>query len=132
MASDDLVERLGPIASRCSREDDRMIIIASCNEIERLRAQLAAAEAETRRSVDYWVEVTSINAKKAADAEARLDIARKALGEIVNPLGAMADRAHTAGLRLSGEAYSICNSVSHLQSLAHEALHSLHPDGDKK
>lgn len=57
-----------------------------------------------------------------AQQQAEIERLRAALEEIISPLAAMQKRADAEGSRLSDMAYSIANSVSHLQEIARRAL----------
>lgn len=60
--------------------------------------------------------------REMARLQAENERLRLALEEIVNPLKFMRERAEAEGLQLSGMAYSISESVSHLRDIAKRAL----------
>ena len=85
-----------------------------------VRLEEVLEERASMRGIDHTTATVS-----AADLTALLASHRRmkeALEEIDQPLTAMKARADAAGRHLSGLAYSIAYSASHLQAIARQAL----------
>lgn len=112
----DIVERL--------REDAKFSREKLGMPAARLLSDEAADEIERLRAIADRADVGAENLFEELWSEAEQDCTgyRNALEEIVNPLKFMRQRAEAEGMRLSGMAYEIANSVSHLQGIAKAAL----------
>ena len=92
---------------------------------ECVRLAREAGEAKGRLEASEMAGVVEGWIERCKTAEAALERAKEALREIDAPIAFMQKRAEAEGNRLSGMAYSIANSPSHLQNIARQTLAAL-------